>query len=120
MGLPLHHRGDDVYRVIGDQFGSFVEADETSVDLGFVRLRICSSEGTPSRVAVRGSSLYQWTVIMGFSDLRLQQGRWVDLVDGLALVVRPEVVEDEVALDTGVSDDDDPNKENFCSGDGML
>ncbi|KAF5949361.1 hypothetical protein HYC85_011354 [Camellia sinensis] len=49
--------------------------------------------------------------------------RWVDLVDGLALVVRPEVVEDEVALDTGVSHDDDPeddlDKENFCSVDGM-
>ncbi|THG00642.1 hypothetical protein TEA_011645 [Camellia sinensis var. sinensis] len=52
-----------------------------------------------------------------------EQGRWPDLVDGLAIVVRPEVVEDEVVLDTAASDDDDPKDdfptENLCSGDGM-
>ncbi|KAI8009722.1 hypothetical protein LOK49_LG06G02227 [Camellia lanceoleosa] len=52
-----------------------------------------------------------------------QQGCWSNLVDGLALAVRPEVVEVEVVLDTVASADDDPEdddpKENFYSGDGL-
>ncbi|KAI7999316.1 hypothetical protein LOK49_LG09G00232 [Camellia lanceoleosa] len=37
-GLPLHLRGEEVYRVIGDQCGGFIEEDESSVDLGTIRL----------------------------------------------------------------------------------
>lgn len=37
-GLPLYLRGDDVYCVLGDQCGGFLEADESSADLGSLRL----------------------------------------------------------------------------------
>ncbi|KAI8002810.1 Heat shock protein 90-4 [Camellia lanceoleosa] len=68
------------------------------------------------------------TVAVGDSAVRLQQGvneqdHWADLVDGLAIVVRPEVVKDDVVLDTAACDDDDLEddfpKENFYSGDGI-
>ncbi|KAI8027997.1 hypothetical protein LOK49_LG02G02320 [Camellia lanceoleosa] len=53
MGVPIHLRGKDVYRAIGDRCGGYVEADESSVDLGYVRLRSRSSHGTLARVVVR-------------------------------------------------------------------
>ncbi|GMP54084.1 hypothetical protein CsSME_00019354 [Camellia sinensis var. sinensis] len=52
VGLPVHLRGEDVYRAIGDRCGGFVEADESSVDLGGIRLRARRSEHIPSRVSV--------------------------------------------------------------------
>ncbi|KAI8002726.1 hypothetical protein LOK49_LG08G02836 [Camellia lanceoleosa] len=45
--------GEVVYRFLGDRCGGFIEADESSVDLGCIRLRVRSSEATPSRVSFR-------------------------------------------------------------------
>ncbi|KAI7989360.1 hypothetical protein LOK49_LG13G00570 [Camellia lanceoleosa] len=52
-GLPIHLRGEAVYRFIGDRCGGFMEADESSVDLGSIRLRVRGSEAMPSRVSIR-------------------------------------------------------------------
>ncbi|KAI8024994.1 hypothetical protein LOK49_LG02G01561 [Camellia lanceoleosa] len=48
VGLPTHLRGEEVYRVLGDQCGGFVEANKSSVDLGCIRLRMRCSEHTLS------------------------------------------------------------------------
>ncbi|KAI8000144.1 ABC transporter C family member 12 [Camellia lanceoleosa] len=40
VGLPIHFHGEEVYRAIGDRCGGFMEADESSVDLGCVRLQV--------------------------------------------------------------------------------
>ncbi|CAL5341337.1 unnamed protein product [Camellia sinensis] len=63
MGVPIHLRGEDVYRVIGDRCGGYVEANESSVDLGYVRLRVRSSHGTPPRVVVRWG-LWQFSLLV--------------------------------------------------------
>ncbi|KAI8002808.1 Coatomer subunit epsilon-1 [Camellia lanceoleosa] len=82
----------------------------------------------PEEALVGSISSATRTVAMGDSAVRLQQGvneqdHWADLVDGLAIVVRPEVVKDDVVLDTAACDDDDLEddfpKENFYSGDGI-
>ncbi|XP_028090550.1 uncharacterized protein LOC114290777 isoform X1 [Camellia sinensis] len=53
MGLPIHLRGEAVFHFIGDRCGGFIEADESSVDLGSIRLHVRCSEFTPSRVSFR-------------------------------------------------------------------
>ncbi|GMP27721.1 hypothetical protein CsSME_00003588 [Camellia sinensis var. sinensis] len=40
MGLPIHLHGEAVFCFIGDHCGGFIEADESSVDLGSIRIRV--------------------------------------------------------------------------------
>ncbi|KAI8021169.1 hypothetical protein LOK49_LG03G01155 [Camellia lanceoleosa] len=55
-GLPLHLRGEEVYRVIGDQCGGLVEADESSADLGSLRLCVTGLAKLPSTILLRWGS----------------------------------------------------------------
>ncbi|KAI7981150.1 hypothetical protein LOK49_Contig68G00005 [Camellia lanceoleosa] len=102
LGLPLHLRGDAVYRVIGAQCGGYVEADETSVDLGVVRLRIRSSESIPSSVVVRWGS---WKF---FLPIWVEEGPSVEL--GLPATAGGATTgADKDGLDLAQS-----NRVNFC------
>ncbi|KAI8007707.1 hypothetical protein LOK49_LG07G00759 [Camellia lanceoleosa] len=56
MGLPLHLRGEAVHRVLGDQCGGFLEADESSADLGSFRLCVRGLEKMPQTVLLRWRS----------------------------------------------------------------
>ncbi|KAI7983188.1 hypothetical protein LOK49_LG15G00298 [Camellia lanceoleosa] len=74
MGLPLHLRGEAVYRLLGDRCGGFIEADESSVDLGSIRLRVRCSEFMPSRVSFRWG-LWQFSLPVWVEDAPVVE-RW--------------------------------------------
>lgn len=54
--MPLHLRGEEVYRVLGDQCGGFMDADPSSTNLGSLRLCVRGLESILSAVSIRWGS----------------------------------------------------------------
>lgn len=97
-GLPLHLRGKEIYRQIGEQCGGYVAVDESSADLAYVRLCVRSSEHTPSRVSVQWGSWYFSVPV------------WVEDGTTVKPVTPPSVAEADLRLGRKGHDSRQPNR----------